>query len=193
MRPVSYIEKFLQDVHYGLRQLRRSSGFTVVAVLTLALGIGANAAIFSVVYAVLLKPLPFRSAGQLVRVFEANDREGISAEGCSYLEFQDWQRQNHVFGGMAAVSAHQLTLTGGGEPTVVRVGDVTADFFPVLGVPPLAGRTLLPADDEQGAAPVTVISYDLWRGRFGGNPDPIGSKIELDKRPFTVPAGPPSR
>jgi putative ABC transport system permease protein len=133
-----------------------------------------------------LKPLPFRSPGQLVRVFEANDQAGISGEGCSYAEFQEWQKQNHVFSGMAGVTAHELTLTGRGEPTAVRVGDVTADFFAVLGVPPLAGRTFLPADDRPGAAPVVVISNALWRGRFGADPGLIGSTIDLDKRPFTV-------
>ena len=126
LRRVNYIENLLQDVRYGLRMLVKNPGFTVVAVLTLALGIGANTAIFSVVYAVLLKPLPFRSPGQLVRVFEANDRAGIPAEGCSYAEFREWQRQNHVFSGMAGVTAHELTLTGRDEPTVVGVGDVTA-------------------------------------------------------------------
>ncbi|HXJ92807.1 MAG TPA: ABC transporter permease [Terriglobia bacterium] len=186
MRKVSYVENFLQDVQYGVRQLRRSPGFTAVAILTLALGIGANTAIFSVVYAVLLKPLPFRNPGQLVRVFEGNDRAGIPAEGCSYQEFQEWQRQNHVFSGMAAVTAHQLNLTGRGEPMVVQVGDVTADFFSVLGVRPMMGRAFLPEDDVQGAAPVVVISNDLWRGRFGADPGLIGSTIELDKRPFTV-------
>ncbi|HEV2351987.1 MAG TPA: ABC transporter permease [Terriglobia bacterium] len=181
-----WLETLLQDMRYGLRQLRRSPGFALVAVLMLALGIGANTAIFSVVYAVLLKPLPFRSPGQLVRVFEANDRAGVSAEGCSYPEFQEWQRQNHVFSGIAAVQAHELTLTGRGEPTVVRVGDVTADFFSVLGVAPQMGRAFLPADDEQGAAPAVVISDGLWRSQFGADPVLIGSIIVLDKRPFTV-------
>ncbi|HEV2493350.1 MAG TPA: ABC transporter permease [Terriglobia bacterium] len=186
MRRVNYLENFIEDIRYGFRQLRRNPGFTAVAVLTLALGIGANTAIFSVVYAVLLKPLPFRSPGQLVRVFEANERAGIPAEGCTYAEFQEWRRQNHVFSGMAAVQGHELTLTGHGEPTVVRVGDVTADFFSVLGVPPLTGRTFLPADDDQGAAPVVVMSDALWRSRFGADPNLIGRTIDLDKRSFTV-------
>jgi len=186
MRRISYIEDFLQDVRSGLSQLRQNPAFAGVAIVTLALGIGANTAIFSAVYAVLLKPLPFRSPGQLVRVFEANDRAGIPAEGCSYPEFQEWQRQNHVFSVMAGATAHELTLTGLGEPTVVRVGDVTADFFTVLGVPPLAGRTFLPADDEPGAGPVVVISEGLWRSRLGADPGLIGSTINLDKRAFTV-------
>jgi len=149
-----WLEQLWHDVRCGLRQLRRSPGFTMVATLTLALGIGANTAIFSAVYAVLLKPLPFSHPGQLVRVFEANDRAGIGGEGCSYPEFQEWRRRNHVFSGMAAVQGHELNLTGRGEPTVVKVGDVTADFFSILGVPPLMGRAFLPGDDDQGAAPV---------------------------------------
>ncbi len=188
-----WLEQLWHDVRCGLRQLRRSPGFTLVATLTLALGIGANTAIFSAVYAVLLKPLPFAHPGQLVRVFEANDRAGIGGEGCSYPEFQEWRRQNHVFSGMAAVQGHELNLTGRGEPMVVKVGDVTADFFPVLGVPPLMGRAFLPADDDEGAAPVAVLSEGLWRSRFGGDPNLIGKAIDLDKRSFTVvgvmPAG----
>jgi putative ABC transport system permease protein len=186
MRRVNHIENFIQDLRYGLRMLAKSPGFTAVAIATLALGIGANTAIFSAVYAVLLKPLPFASPDQLVRVFEANEAAGIPAEGCSYPEFQEWQRQNQVFSGMAAVQAHELTLTGRGEPMVVRVGDVTADFFSVLGVPPLMGRAFLPSDDGQGAAPVVVISDGLWRSRFGADPGLVGSTIDLDKRSFTV-------
>ncbi|HEV2177150.1 MAG TPA: ABC transporter permease [Terriglobia bacterium] len=185
-RGLPVMETLAQDIRSGLSQLRRNPAFTSVAIVTLALGIGANTAIFSAVYAVLLKPLPYANAGRLVRVFEANDLAGISGSGCSYREFQEWQKQNHVFSGMAAVSGHELTLTGRGEPTVVKVGDVTADFFSVLGAPPLAGRTFLPADDQQGAAPVTVISEGLWRDRFGADPGLIGSSIDLDKRAFTV-------
>jgi putative ABC transport system permease protein len=185
-RGLPIMETLLQDIRFGLRQLRMNPGFTVVAVLTLALGIGSNTAIFSAVYAVLLKPLPFASPDQLVRVFEVNESAGITGGGCSYPEYLEWRRQNHVFSGMAAVQGHELTLTGRDEPTVVRVGDVTADFFSVLGVAPLAGRAFLPADGEQGAAPVAVLSEGLWRSRFGADPDLIGKSIDLDKRPFTV-------
>ncbi|HEY6290080.1 MAG TPA: ABC transporter permease [Terriglobia bacterium] len=185
-RGLPVMETLAQDIRSGLSQLRRNPVFAAVAILTLALGIGANTAIFSVVYAVLLKPLPFASPGQLVRVFEANDRAGIGGSGCSYPEFLEWRRQNHVFSGMAALQGHELTLTGGGEPMVVKVGDVTADFFLVLGVPPLMGRTFLPEDNEQGAAPVAVLSDGLWRSRFGADPDLIGRTIDLDKRSFTV-------
>jgi putative ABC transport system permease protein len=185
-RGITHIESLAQDVKYGLRTLRKNRSFTAVAVLTLALGIGANTAIFSVVYAVLLKPLPFPRSGQLVRVFEANERAGIGGDGGTYSEFREWRRQNHVFSGMAAVTAHELTLTGRGEPTVLRVGDVTSDFFSILGVPPLAGRGFLPQDDVPGGTPVAVISNELWRGRFGADPGLLGSTIELDKRLFTV-------
>ncbi len=192
-RGLPMLETLAEDVRYGFRQLRRNPGFTLVAILTLALGIGANTAIFSAVYAVLLKPLPFRNAGQLVRVFEANDRAGITGTACSYLEFQEWQRQNHVFSGMAAVAAHELNLTGRGEPMVVRVGDVTSSFFSVLGVVPMIGRAFRPADDAQGAPPVVVLSYDLWRSRFGADSSLIGTKIDLDKRSFTVVGVMPAR
>jgi putative ABC transport system permease protein len=183
---ITHLEHLVQDFKHALRTLRKNRGFTAVAILTLALGIGANTAIFSAVYAVLMRPLPFRSPGRLVRVFEANDRAGIAGEGCSYAEFQDWRKLNHVFSGMAAVQGHDLNLTGNGEPMVVRVGDVTAGFFSVLGVPPMLGRTFVPADDDEGAAPVVVISYSLWRSRFGADPNLIGRTIDLDKRSFTV-------
>jgi putative ABC transport system permease protein len=185
-RGLPMLETLAQDLRSGLSQLRRNPGFAAVAILTLALGIGANTAIFSVVYAVLLKPLPFANPDQLVRVFEANEAAGILGSGGSYPEFLEWRRQNHVFSGMAAVQGHELNLTGRGEPMVVKVGDVTADFFSVLGVAPLAGRTFLPEDGEQGAAPVAVLSEGLWRSRFGADPDLIGRTIELDKRSFTV-------
>ncbi len=192
-RGLPMLETLAEDVRYGFRQLRRNAGFTLVAILTLALGIGANTAIFSAVYAVLLKPLPFSNAGQLVRVFEANDRAGIGGTACSYLEFREWQRQNHVFSAMAAVAAHELNLTGRGEPMVVRVGDVTSEFFSVLGVKPLLGRAFLAADDQPGAAPVVVLSYDLWRSRFAADPSLVGSSIDLDKKSFTVVGVMPAR
>jgi len=192
-RGLPMLETLVEDVRHGVRQLRRSPGFALIAILTLALGIGANTAIFSAVYAVLLKPLPFRNAGQLVRVFEANDHAGITGTGCSYLEFREWQRQDHVFNGMAAVAAHQLSLTGRGEPMVVLVGDVTSDFFSTLGAEPMLGRAFVAADDQPGAAPVVVLSYDLWRTRFGADPSLLGTGIDLDKRSFTVVGVMPAR
>jgi predicted permease len=180
------IETFLQDTRYAFRMLRKNPGFTAVAVLTLALGIGANTAIFSVVYAVLLKPLPYTNPEQLFTAFQANTQEGVAETGCSYLNFEEWRAQNHVFSEMAGIVAHQLTLTGRGEPAVVNTSVVTPELFALLDVKPLAGRMFFPQDGKQGAPPVVLISEDLWRGRFGADPKMLGTSINLDQRPFTV-------
>jgi putative ABC transport system permease protein len=181
-----FIETFLQDTRYAFRMLRKNPGFTAVAVLTLALGIGANTAIFSVVYAVLLKPLPYTNPDQLFTAFQANKQQGIAETGCSYLNFEEWRAQNHVFSELAGIVAHQLTLTGRGEPTVVNTSVVTPEFFALLDVKPVAGRIFLPQDGKQGAPPVVLVSEDLWRGRFGADPKIIGTSINLDQRPSTV-------
>src|SRR5216683_5771157 len=180
------IETFLQDTRYAFRMLRKNPGFTAVAVLTLALGIGANTAIFSVVYAVLLKPLPYTNPDQLFTAFQANKQKGIAETGCSYPNFEEWRAQNHVFSELAGILAHQLTLTGHGEPFVVNTSVVTPELFALLDVKPLAGRIFFPQDGKQGAAPVALVSEDLWRGRFGADPKITGTSINLDKRPFTV-------
>jgi putative ABC transport system permease protein len=180
------IETFLQDTHYALRMLRKNPGFTAVAVLTLALGIGANTAIFSVVYAVLLKPLPYTNPDQLFTAFQANKQQGIAETGCSYPNYEEWRAQNHVFSELAGILAHQLTLTGRGEASVVNTSVVTPELFALLDVKPLAGRIFFPPDGKQGAPPVALLSEDLWRGRFGADPKIIGSSINLDQRPFTV-------
>jgi predicted permease len=180
------IKTFLQDTRYAFRMLRKNPGFTAVAVLTLALGIGANTAIFSVVYAVLLKPLPYTNPDQLFTAFQANTQQGIAETGCSYPNFEEWRAQNHVFSELAGINAHQLTLTGRGEPSVVNTSVVTPELFALLDVKPLAGRIFFPQDGKPGAAPVALVSEDLWRGRFGADPKITGTSIDLDKRPFTV-------
>jgi predicted permease len=180
------IETFLQDTRYAFRMLRKNPGFTAVAVLTLALGIGANTAIFSVVYAVLLKPLPYTNPNQLFTAFQANNQQGIAETGCSYLNFEEWRAQNHVFSELAGAVGHQLTLTGRVEPTVVNTSVVTPEFFALLDAKPVAGRIFSPQDGKQGAPPVVLMSEQLWRGRFGADPKIIGTSINLDQRPFTV-------
>jgi predicted permease len=180
------IETFLQDTRYAFRMLRKNPGFTAVAVLTLALGIGANTAIFSVVYAVLLKPLPYTNSDQLFTAFQANTQQRIAETGCSYPNFEEWRAQNHVFSELAGIVAHQLTLTGRGEPSVVNTSVVTPELFALLDVKPLTGRIFFPQDGKQGAPPVVLVSEDLWRGRFGADPKIIGTSINLDQRPFTV-------
>ena len=187
MRKVNWPQDLVQDVQYGARILRKSPAFAAIAIATLALGIGANTAIFSVVYTVLLRPLPFPNPAQLVFVFEAKPQEGISGTGTSYDNLTEWRAQNHVFADLAAIQNHALTLTGrGGDPADVDTIIVTPELLPLLGARPLAGRIFLAADENRGAAPVVIISENLWRDRFGADPAIIGSPITLDKRQFTV-------
>ena len=186
LQGLPFIETFLQDTRYAFRMLGKNPGFTAVAILTLAVGIGANTAIFSVVYAVLLKPLPFTNPDRLFTAFQTNKQQGVAETGCSYLNFEEWRAQNHVFSEMAGNVAHQLTLTGRVEPTVVNTSVVTPEFFALLDVKPIAGRIFFPQDGKQGAPPVVLVSEDLWRGRFGADPKIIGTSINLDQRPFTV-------
>jgi putative ABC transport system permease protein len=181
-----FVETLIQDLRYGLRQLRRNPGFIAVAVITLALGIGANTAIFSVVYAVLLKSLPYPDPDQLVNLFETNPQKGIASAALTYPDFEELRRHSGVFSALAGYQAHDLVLTGAGEPADVPTMDVTPELFSVLGVKPIAGRSFLPKDNSRGAAPVVVMSENLWRSRFGANPNLIGQSINLDKRAFTV-------
>jgi predicted permease len=180
------IETFLQDTRYAFRMLRKSPGFTAVAVLTLALGIGANTAIFSVVYAVVLKPLPYVNSEQLFNVFEVQPQQGVTGTGWSYANFAELREQNGVFSEMAGVQKHQLTLTARGEPSIVNTSVVTPELFSLFGEKPLAGRLFFSEDGKASAPPVVVLSENLWRGSFGADPNIIGSSINLDKRSFTV-------
>jgi putative ABC transport system permease protein len=181
-----WLETLLQDLRYGLRLLRKSPGFTAVAVLTLALGIGANAAIFSVVNAILLRPLAYENPGQLAFVAEASPKQGITDAGTSYPTLLELRDHSHAFSAVAGFASHFLTLTGRGEPSEARTIVVTQDFFSVFGTKPLLGRTLLPSDGERGAVPVVVLSENMWRSQFGADPKIIGSSVALDMRPFTV-------
>jgi putative ABC transport system permease protein len=185
-RGVNFVETLFQDFGYAVRVLRKSPGFTAVAALTLALAIGANTAIFSVVYAVLLRPLPYPQPHQLVSVFEAKPADGVAETGCSYRSFEEWRAHNSAFAEIAGYQNHDLTLTGRGDPSMVDASDVTPELFPLLGVQPLAGRVFLPEDGWRGAAPVVILSENLWHSRFGGDPAIVGSSINLDKRSFTV-------
>src|ERR1700691_5791372 len=186
LRGLPFIETFLQDARYAFRMLRKNPGFTAVAVLTLALGVGANTAIFSVVYAVLLKPLPYANPNQLVSAFQANTLDGVPETGTSYPNFEEWRAQNHVFSELATIDFHQLTLTGVGEPSEVNTCVVTPEHFAVLDVKPLQGRIFFPEDGKRGAPPVVILSENLWRGTLGADPKILGRSIILDKRPFTV-------
>jgi putative ABC transport system permease protein len=185
-RRVNWIQDLDQDIRYGVRMLQKSRGFTAVAVLTLALGVGANTAIFSIVHAVLLRSLPYVDPDQLVLVFNVPVKQPDSLSGISYRDFRECREQNRVFSEMAGNAFHNLTLTGAGEPTIVNTAAVTPELFGLLNAKALAGRTLLPDDGKQGAAPVAVLSENLWRSRFGSNPHLVGQSIVLDMRSFTV-------
>lgn len=181
----TWIDNLRQDARYSLRRLRKSPGFSIVVVFTLALGIGANTAIFSVVYAVLLRSLPYPHPEQLVNIFENNLHLGIKASGCSYQDFKELQKSG-LFSAVAGVQRHDLTLTGAGDPTVVTTVSVTPEIFPLLNASPLAGRYFLSADNIKGAAPVVLLSEGLWRTRFGADPNVLGRSIRLDQQAFTV-------
>jgi len=179
------METLLQDIRYGIRMLAKNPGFTAIAVLTLALGIGANTAIFSVVNAELLRPLPFRDPGQLVRVATANARLHTVSGAVSYPDFADWRAQNHVFQDMAAYTDSSFALTGTEQPAHLQGATVTAAMFRLLGVSPELGRGFLPEDDEPHHH-VVILSHRLWEERFGGDPQIIGRVITLDNSAYTV-------
>lgn len=179
----------LQDLKYGARVLRKSPGFTIVAVVVLALGIGANTAIFSVVNAVLLRPLPFGNPDRLVHVWHVPPPEsfpGISRFSVSAANYIDWKAQNDVFQDMAIFSGSSMNLTGGGKPEFVQAATVSADFFKVLGVQPMLGRTFVPGEDVLGQDHEVILTYAFWQSRFGGDRGVVGRQITLNDEPYTV-------
>jgi putative ABC transport system permease protein len=188
MRQVNYLENLVQDIRYGLRVLRRNPGFAATAILTLALGIGATTAIFSIVDTVMLKPLPFPTADRLVRV-----RSVIAATGhgdvASYPDFLDWRARSHVFEGMAAFRTGDFTLIGPREPLHLQGAVVSAQLFSLLGVTPALGRIFLPEEDNpamvSGTDPV-ILSYGLWQREFSADRAVLGRTIQLGDQPFTV-------
>jgi putative ABC transport system permease protein len=173
----------LHDLRYAFRLMAKSPAFTAIAVLTLALGIGANTAIFTVVNAVLLRPLGFRDPSRLVIVAEKSPFPTIST---SYQNYVDWRDQSRSFESMEATRATGLSLTGAGEPELLTARMASAGVFPLLGVDAALGRTFLPEEDKAGSAPVALLSYGLWQRRFGGSREIIGKSINLDSRPHTV-------
>ena len=181
------METLFQDLKYGARMLLRQPGFTVIAVIALALGIGANTAIFSVVNAVLLKPLPFADADKLVIVYETALRRGSLRSNASYPNFADWRAQNQVFERMASYHTADTVLTGEGEPARLQAAVVNADLFPMLGVAPILGRSFLPDEDKPGdAGRVVMLSQRLWKTRFNGDPSVIDRSILLSGKHYTV-------
>jgi len=178
------METLLQDLRYGLRMLAKNPGFTAVAVVTLALGVGANAALFSVIHGVLLSPLPFPEAEQLVTLHE--NKPNFEGGSVSYPNFLDWQKDNHTFSALAVGRTYAFSLTGMGEAEQVGGEFISADFFPLLGVKPVIGRTFAEHEDRVGAGPVALISAGLWQRKFSSAPDILGKSITLDAKDYTI-------
>jgi predicted permease len=173
-----------QDIRYALRQLRKSPGFTAVTVLTLALGIGANTAIFSVVNGVLLNPLPFHDASRIVSLFEATPN--FFKGSISYPNFLDWQRDNSSFSALAAYRSTDGSITGTGQAEYVHAQRVSATFFPILGVRPILGRNFTADEDRRGASPTALISEGLWKRKFASDPNLIGQRLIVAGQPRTI-------
>ena len=181
------METLIQDIRYGVRSLLKKPGFTAVAVLALALGIGANSSIFSVVNAVLLRPLPFKNPEQLVIVNETVHRDTVETRPASYPDFIDWRDQNQSFDAIAAFDSPSFTLTGTDEPEHISGEIVSANYFQLLGIQPKLGRTFLSEEDRTpDASPVAIVSYKLWQRRFGSDPSLVGKTVKINEKDFTV-------
>jgi len=178
------MESLMQDLRYAVRVLLKSPGFVLIAVLTLALGIGANSALFSVVNGVLLRPLPYPRPNELVIVSEKT--ANFDNSSISYPNFQDWQRSNSSFASLVAYRSDDFSITGSGEAERVRVGMVSAGFFETLGVNPTRGRLFTADEDRKGTASVALISTGLWQRKFGSAPDIVGKRITMNGDGYTV-------
>ncbi len=188
------MDTLLQDLRYGVRTLLKSPGFTFIAVIALALGIGANSAIFSVVNALLFNSLPYKNPDRLVMVWEDQQSRGGPAQEWTCLPtFSDWKDQNRLFDSMAAMINWGPTLTGINEPEQLNGGSVSYDMFSLLGTEPVVGRNFLPEDDQPGSSPVVILSHSLWQNRFGADPSILGKPLTLSGESYTVigvlPAG----
>src|SRR5262245_55661951 len=180
------LETLFQDLRYGARMLLKNPGFTLIAVITLALGIGANTAIFSVTSAILLRPFDFHDLDRLVWVYETAPQQGNFLSGMSPADFADLRRQHKGFAELAAFRLSNSNLTGMGEPERVRNSEVTAGFFRMLGVEAALGRTFLPEEEQAGRGQVAVLGYGLWQRRFGADPKIVGITISIDEKAYTI-------
>src|SRR5262245_53826485 len=179
-------DDMIQDLRFGFRMLLKNPGFTSVAILTLALGIGANTAIFSVVNALILRPLPYPGAERLVWVEEVSKKTNNSQPAWG-AHFLDWQEHSQTLESIAAQDGGARTLTGAGEPERVDVGQISAGFLPQFGVQPLAGgRNFSAAEDRPGGERVAILSYELWRRLYNGDQDIVGRTVTLNDASFTV-------
>jgi len=179
-----WLEQLLADIRFGLRMLRKNPGFTAVAALTLALGIGANTAVFSVVYAVLLRPLPYKAPSGLIVLHETTPRVGDVS--VSYQNFFDWRAASHTFVQMAAVQSVGFNLAGITQPETITGDAVSPNFLSMMGIRPFLGRDFDASEEKAGTAPVLLLSYSLWQSHLGGDPNVVGKTITLDGRSFTI-------
>src|SRR5438552_3257034 len=175
----------MNDLKFAFRQLLKNPGFTAVAVLTLALGIGANTAVFSVINATLLCPFPYENPERLIILQERNTGGGL--QDASYLNFADWRSQSASFESMAAQRGQEsFNFSGSGEPERLQGQIVSANFFQTLGIRPFRGRNFVAEDDRPGSVPVTILSYGFWQRRFGADESVLGKPITLNNQSFTV-------
>src|SRR5580692_5610763 len=180
---VERVSKLGRNLKFAARQLFKSPGFTIVAVLILALGIGANTAIFSVVHAVLLEPLPFQDPDRLVQIWHVPPQSsfpGMTRFAVSAANFLDWQRQNDVFEQMSLYHFGSYDLIGSGKPESIRAGVVSSEFFSVLGVQPILGRVFSPEENQPGKDHEAVLSWNLWKERFAADPNIVGRTLNFD-------------
>src|SRR5262245_43972473 len=181
------MQSLWQDLRFGVRILLKKPGFTLIAVLTLALGIGANTAIFSIVHATLIRPLPYERPDELVMVWERNRQRGLEQSQVSPVTYSDWREQKHIFDKIAGWWYPQVNLTEAkSEPLRVRTVDVTDAFFDVLGAHPVMGRGFQPGEDRPGGERLAVIGHQLWQNRYNSDPNIIGKAITLDGRSYSV-------
>ena len=183
---LNFFDHLRQDLAYGLRGLGRNPGFAAVVILTLALGIGANTAIFSVVHGVLMRPLPYHAPERLVLLHQAAPKIGEDSFGFSVLDFTDFRERTRAFSALSEYHSMWFILLGRPEPERVQTGVVSDNFFDLLGVKPLLGRTFQPGEDKQGAAPVLVLSYNFWQKSFAGDPNVVGQVFQMNDKPHTV-------
>jgi hypothetical protein len=185
-RGLPFVETLVRDIRFGVRLLRNSPGFTASAVVTLALGIGANAAIFSFVNAALLRPLPYRSPQNLIVLSEGRGSIGSDGLDASLPDFQDWQRSSKTIESFAAFNSDRVTLSGAGNAENLDVARTTTNFFSTLGVAPIMGRDFLPKEDQAGGAKIVMLTFPFWKSRFGGATDVVGKTLRLDAIAHTI-------
>jgi len=185
-RIIGIFETLLQDSRYGVRMLRKYPGFALTVMITLGLGIGANATIFSVINAVLLEPLPYNQPDRLIRLWETNPAGGMTEVSVSVPNFHDWQKEQSVFEQLAAAENATFNLTGSGDPQRVAAAKITANLISTLDVSPILGRSFFPEEEEVGANHVVLLSHGLWQRQFGSDPSLLNRSIQLDGESYTV-------